>query len=47
MLTAVVRYEVHKGGALKLQFDRLREQTSGGPLLGNARVITATYDVTF
>jgi hypothetical protein len=47
VLTAAVRYEVHKGGALKLQLDRLREQTSGGPLLGNARVITATYDVTF
>lgn len=45
--TAAVRYEVHKGGALKLQLDRLREQTSGGPLHGNARVITATYDVTF
>lgn len=47
VLTAAVRYEVHKGGALKLQLDRLREQTSAGPLLGDARVITATYDVTF
>jgi hypothetical protein len=47
VLTAAVRYEVHKGGALKLQFDRLREQTANGPMVGNARVITATYDVVF
>lgn len=47
VLTGAVRYEIHKGGALKLQLDRLREQTSSGPLLGDARVITATYDVAF
>jgi hypothetical protein len=48
VLTGAVRYEVHKGGALKFQFDRLREQTGEiGPMLGNARVITATYDVAF
>jgi hypothetical protein len=47
VLTGAVRYEIHKGGALKLQFDRLREQTATGPMFGNARVVTATYDVAF
>jgi hypothetical protein len=47
VLTAAVRYEVHKGGALKLQLDSLREHTPTTPLLGNSRLVTATYDVTF
>lgn len=47
VLTAGVRYELHKGGALKLQFDKLTETTSGSPLLGSSRLITASYDVTF
>jgi hypothetical protein len=41
-----LRYELHKGGALKLQFDRVRDQ--GAPAyVGNSRLLSATYDVVF
>jgi len=41
-----LRYEVHKGGALKLQFDRVRDSTST-PGAGNAQLLSASYDVVF
>jgi len=41
-----VRYELHKGGALKLQWDRARDRTSA-PFAGNARLLSASYDLTF
>lgn len=44
--TLALRYELHKGGALKLQFDRVRDR---GPELfsGNARVLSVAYDLVF
>jgi hypothetical protein len=41
-----LRYDVHKGGALKLQFDRVRD-TSAVTFSGKARVTTLAYDVVF
>jgi len=41
-----LRYEVHKGGALKLQWDRLKDQGTV-PFAGSARALTASYDVVF
>lgn len=45
-LTVALRYELHKGGALKLQLDRVRDR--GEPVFsGNARVLSAAYDLMF
>ncbi len=41
-----LRYELHKGGALKLQWDRVRD-SSAVPGAGNAQVLSASYDVVF
>lgn len=41
-----LRYDVHKGGALKLQFDRVRD-TSVQTYTGKATVSTLAYDVVF
>lgn len=41
-----LRYELHKGGALKLQFDRVSDSTST-PGAGSARVLSASYDLVF
>lgn len=41
-----LRYELHQGGALKLQWDRIRNR--GESLLGgNARVLSVAYDLVF
>ncbi len=41
-----LRYDVHKGGALKLQLDRVSDK--GNPIYtGNARVLSLAYDVVF
>lgn len=41
-----LRYELHKGGALKLQMDRVRDQ--GTPAyVGNSRLLSASYDLVF
>lgn len=45
-LTLAARYELHKGGALKLQLDRVRDRGSS-PLAGHARVISLAYDLVF
>ena len=44
--TLALRYELHKGGAVKLQFDRLRD-TSSAALTGHARVLSVAYDMVF
>ena len=41
-----LRYELHKGGALKLQFDRVTDSTAT-PGAGSARVLSASYDMVF
>ncbi|MBY0235747.1 MAG: hypothetical protein K2W93_12255, partial [Burkholderiaceae bacterium] len=41
-----LRYELHKGGALKFQFDRVSDSTST-PGAGSARVLSASYDMVF
>lgn len=41
-----LRYDVHKGGALKLQFDRVRD-TSVTTFSGKATVSTLAYDIVF
>lgn len=41
-----LRYELHKGGALKLQFDRVRDSGSES-FSGNARVLSVAYDLVF
>lgn len=41
-----LRYEVHKGGALKLQLDRVRDR-SAATFSGNARGLHLAYDVVF
>jgi len=45
--TGGLRYEVHKGAALKLQFDRIRDASPIGSVLGSSRLISASYDVMF
>jgi hypothetical protein len=41
-----LRYDVHKGGALKLQLDRVSDK--GNPIYtGNSRVLSLAYDVVF
>ncbi|MBH9551437.1 porin [Inhella gelatinilytica] len=44
--TLALRYDVHKGGAVKLQFDRVRD-TSPSPLSGHSRLISLSYDLVF
>lgn len=45
-LLAAVRYDVHKGGALKLQLDHVRDKGTQA-FTGNARALTVSYDLTF
>lgn len=42
-----LRYEVHKGGAVKLQVERLKDRTPPPVVLGSTNVVTATYDLVF
>lgn len=44
--TLALRYDLHKGGALKLQWDRVRD-TSPSPLTGSSRLISLSYDLVF
>jgi len=44
--TLALRYELHKGGAVKLQFDRIRD-TSPAALTGHSRVLSLAYDMVF
>ena len=41
-----LRYDVRKGGALKLQFDKVKDAGSV-PFAGSARVLSASYDFVF
>ncbi|MEH0166290.1 porin [Roseateles microcysteis] len=41
-----LRYELHKGGALKLQYDRISDRGSS-PFAGSARLLSASYDFVF
>jgi len=41
-----LRYDLHKGGALKLQVDRVRDR-GVEPFSGNARVLSLAYDLVF
>lgn len=45
-LLLALRYDLHKGGALKLQWDRVRD-ASVNPAAGSARVLSAAYDLVF
>lgn len=41
-----LRYELHKGGALKLQFDKVSDR-GAAPFAGSAKLISASYDFVF
>ena len=41
-----LRYEVHKGGALKAQIDFVRDR-SASTFSGDARVLSVAYDLVF
>lgn len=41
-----LRYELHKGGALKAQIDAVRDR-SNSTFSGNARVLSVAYDLVF
>lgn len=45
--TLALRYDVHKGGALKLQLDRVSDKGKPERYTGNARVISLSYDIVF
>ena len=45
--TVALRYDVHQGGALKVQLDRVRDRTAVAPLTGPARVFSVAYDRVF
>ena len=44
--TLALRYDVHKGGALKVQIDQVKDKTAP-TFSGNARVLSVAYDVVF
>lgn len=44
--SAALRWDVHKGGAVKAQFDRVRD-AGVLPFTGNARVFSVSYDLVF
>ena len=41
-----LRYEVHKGGALKLQYDKVTDR-GVAPFAGSSRLLSASYDFVF
>lgn len=41
-----LRYELHKGGALKLQFDKVSDR-GAAPFAGSTKLISASYDFVF
>lgn len=44
--TLALRYDLHKGGALKLQWDRVRDR-SPSALTGDSRLLSLAYDLVF
>jgi hypothetical protein len=44
--TLALRYDVHKGGALKFQIDQVKDKTVPA-FSGKARVLSVAYDVVF
>lgn len=42
-----LRYDAHKGGALKLQVERVQDRSPQAYQIGNANLVTAAYDFVF